>query len=895
MKKKSSPDTKAAAEKNKKPLSSDKGSRKEVKEQRDLLRNLIQEIPDILFLKDPAGRYLMVNKAFLKNVSWKKREIIGKKDSDLLPAAQARRYHRIDQAAIKNSRPVHSEDWFVVPSGEKRYFHTVKTLIRDSEGRKIGLLGISRDVTEAREAEIARAESEKQYRVLSENSLTGIFILSAEEKVIYCNQTLVKLSGYDEKELKGKAFLNFIYHEDRDMVRENFLRRMKGLPTSEHYVCRALRKDGSIAWIEIRATLITWRGKPAVLGNFFDITERKRYEEELLRHDLVYRSMQEAVIISMDDGKIVDVNPAAEKLFGWNRKELVGKTAELFTPPDQAKKIGNDISRSLRQRGIWRGELPVITKLGECRTFSAVITTLRDKSGEWLGRVCINRDITEWKKQAVALKESEERYRSTIDSMGDPIHVIDRDFRLLLFNQAFRDWHKELGLKIDVIGKSLFKVFPFLPAKVKTEYRQVFKSGQVLVSEERTNIGGREIFTETRKIPVREGEKVNRVITVLRNVTERKQAESRLREASKLEGVGTICLGFSHEFNNILMGISGYSQLAQADPDDRRIILKALEVISRQTERGKELIQRLSSFGQRAKPSLKPVAICRVLDEVIALQELELKNAGIRVKKRYESRSPALVDYSQMLQVFFNLIRNSRQALQSKKQGTITLQVREKGRMLEIIVRDNGIGIPSEELPRIFLPFFTTKGRSEEAQIPSLGLGLWVSRQIVEEMGGTIEVKSCTGQGTKFTIQVPRAGAKSKKLLRKTARRKRPEAVVGDGKKLLFVDDEEDLLAVYGDYFRKRSFEIALAASSAEAIRLSGKQGFDFILLDYVMPGISGKRLARKIKEANPESRVLVITGQTVPPEEKQALKPYVYRWLKKPLNLQKILDVVGK
>lgn len=490
-------------------------------------------------------------------------------------------------------------------------------------------------------------------------------------------------------------------------------------------------------------------------------------------------------------------------------------------------------------------------------------------------------------------KEVEERYRTTIDAIEDPIHVIDRNFRIVLFNQAFKERNDELGLETDVIGKTIFEVFPFLPAKVKTEIQRVFKDRQLLVSEERIILGERVIFVETRKIPIKEKGRVVRIIIIVRDVTERKQIGARMREASKLEGVGTICLSFSHEFNNILMGISGYAQLALADPDDRRLILKALEVISRQTKRGKEMIQRLSSFGRRAKSSLEPVAISQILDEVIALQELELKNAGVRVKERYESMSPALVNYSQMVQVFFNLIRNARQALQSKEQGVITLQVREKGRMLEIIVRDNGVGIPSEELPKIFLPFFTTKGKSKGAQLPSLGLGLWVSRQIVEEMGGTIEVRSRFGWGTKFVIRLPRAEADKKKLHKKTAQRQRPEAVPEEGKRLLIVDDEEDLLAVYGEYFRKRGFGIDLASSGVEAVRLSEKQRFDFILLDYVMPRISGKRLAKKIKELNPGSRVLVITGQTIPSEEKKGLKPYVYRWLKKPLDLQKILAVV--
>ena len=129
--------------------------------------------------------------------------------------------------------------------------------------------------------------------------------------------------------------------------------------------------------------------------------------------------------------------------------------------------------------------------------------------------------------------ESESQYRTTIDAMGDAIHVVDRNLRFILFNQSFKAWNKKLGLPTDVIGKTLFDVFPFLSKTVRNEYRQVFKSGEVLITEETTEIGGKQFITETRKIPVYENNKIVRVITIIRDITERGHAEQALRESEE--------------------------------------------------------------------------------------------------------------------------------------------------------------------------------------------------------------------------------------------------------------------------------------------------------------------------------------------------------------------------
>ena len=141
--------------------------------------------------------------------------------------------------------------------------------------------------------------------------------------------------------------------------------------------------------------------------------------------------------------------------------------------------------------------------------------------------------IIEHKKAEETLRDSEERYRTTIESMGDAMHVVDSDFRFILLNKSFRQWNKELGFPTNIIGKRILDVYPFLQAKVLDEYQRVFETGKILITEEKTRIGDQEFITETRKIPVFEANKVTKVITVVKDITDRKIAEEKIKQSLK--------------------------------------------------------------------------------------------------------------------------------------------------------------------------------------------------------------------------------------------------------------------------------------------------------------------------------------------------------------------------
>lgn len=987
-----------------------------LEEKARLLSAALESLRDSVYITDREHTIIYANPAIQFVQGYQPEDVIGEKANKFFEGVPGNppRLARLIEKEAKDGFWI-GEVYNRRKDGSLFPVQLIENTIYDKQGEVLGYVGISRDISERRNAEQKLAESEEKYRLLTENLISGIYIISAKGKILFANKAFQILSGYSAGELEGKTIFSLVYPRDRGWVKKYFSKRIKGQSSPDHYQCRALHKDGSVRWIELRATPINYQGQPAVLGNFLEITEQKRTKDALLEKEKRFRDIAEHTlqwIWEVDTkGKYTYASPVVEKILGYKPEEVLKKHFYDFFHPEDREKLkkaafkmfesklpfreftnrnvhrngetvwlstsgvpiiddennlvgyrGTDINITRRHRaeeslkeseqqyraifeqapdsvllidartgklinfneraheslGYTRHEFQklkisdfeVKESAGEVRRHLEKIveegsgqfeTKQRRKDGEIRdilvrtraitigGKDFIQamwRDITEQKRMEKALRESEVRYRTTIDSMGDPIHVVDPDLRILLINQALKHRLRDLKLDPEVIGNKIGEAFPYLTEKVFQEYEEVFTSGRMLITEESGVYGGRKVISETRKIPVIDKGKTIRVITVIRDITERKQAEARLRESSKLEAVGTLSLGIAHEFNNILMGISGYAQLALADLNERMMVRKAFDTILRQSDRGRTLIRRLSAFGKREKPQPAPVDLTKIMDEAVDLQKRELKLADIRVRRIYRQPPYVLADYSQIEQVFFNLIMNARQALIDRKQGVITLRVENREEMVEASVSDNGKGIGKEELSKIFLPFFTTKERENRREIPSLGLGLWVCKQIVEEHGGEIEVKSEGKKGSTFTVTLPRAGKldpeeKGKKIKVQAGQLAR--------QKILVVDDEPDLVEVYKEYLESKGALVTAFTKGDEALRFCREKEFDTILLDYVMPGLSGKKLCEEIMKAAPESRVVIISGRPLPEAEEKILRPRVFAVLSKPIKLAQL------
>lgn len=243
-------------------------------------------------------------------------------------------------------------------------------------------------------------------------------------------------------------------------------------------------------------------------------------------------NIRDIIFTLSSDGIITSINQEFENATGWSRDEWIGKHFLEIVHPDDTAVVIEGFEATIRGETLPPYEARIIAKSGKSLLLEAKPTP-QIVNGQVRGYLGIARDITERKQADESLRASEQQYRTMINSMGDPIHVIDKDFNIILANPAFSLWLSQLGLEIQLVGKPLRVAFPFLQDNIIDEYHTIFSSGQPLLTEEETTINGKTYFTETRKIPIIRNKSVVQVLTIIRDITKRKKIEEQLLESEK--------------------------------------------------------------------------------------------------------------------------------------------------------------------------------------------------------------------------------------------------------------------------------------------------------------------------------------------------------------------------
>jgi signal transduction histidine kinase len=378
------------------------------------------------------------------------------------------------------------------------------------------------------------------------------------------------------------------------------------------------------------------------------------------------------------------------------------------------------------------------------------------------------------------------------------------------------------------------------------------------------------------------------MLATLLDVTGRMAADEAAREAQRLESLGALAAGITHDFNNLLAGILGYAQLGEMRVADPAASSESFRQIGSIARRGSELTRKILAFSRNQPVHLSPVDLNALACEV---QAMVLPLAGTRVTLTLDLAADLwtlLADQSQMVQMLLNLCVNAVDAMPCG--GTLTLTTRNlpanvpdpaggppvEGPAVMLRVRDTGVGITREVRKRIFEPFFTTKERDR-----GTGLGLPVTRGIVERHKGTITVESEVGVGTIFTVILPSLGDTRKPMARSPDSGSVP-ARSRSGRALV-VDPEPPLRALLGRQLRRLGFQVTTAASSEEAYRLLVNQGFELMVTETVLPDVDGVELARRAATVSPGLAVLFVSDREAPepaasaggPEPPLIRKPY--------------------
>jgi len=498
-----------------------------------LYRALAEASPDMIFIIGRDDRVEFVNRIAAEILGRKPEDLIGRPRAQFFPSGPSQRQGERISDVFESGKPLFIENYTPF-KGRDIWLHTWLVPLKNEAGEVTSVLGISRDITERKAMELSLKESEEKYRTLVERANDGILILQ-DGVVQYTNPRLGLSSGYATGEIQGKRFTQFIHPTEVPNVIDRYRRRLAGEDVPAIYETILLRKDGSKLPVEINAGVISFRGKPADLVIVRDLTERKRAETVLQKKerflDSVYASIQDGISV-LDRGlRILSVNPAMEKWYP-HAMPLTGKKCYEayhglqepceFCPTRLTLETGRSAYEVVPRRGK-EGEV-----VGWVELYSFPRMNPETKGLE--GVIEYVRDITERKWAEEKVLESELQHRTTLDSMGDAIHVVDRDLRLVLLNERFKQWCRDLGLETEVIGRTVFEAFPFLPETVREEYERVFRTGETLVTEEASQVGEREIITETRKIPILQGGEVAQVVTVVHDITKRKRAEEDIQK-----------------------------------------------------------------------------------------------------------------------------------------------------------------------------------------------------------------------------------------------------------------------------------------------------------------------------------------------------------------------------
>jgi PAS domain S-box-containing protein len=379
----------------------------------------------------------------------------------------------------------------------------------------------------------------------------------------------------------------------------------------------------------------------------------------------------------------------------------------------------------------------------------------------------------ELKQNEESVKRSEEQYRLIINSFGDAIHVIDKEYRLMFANPALKELSKNLNSSAEIIGNNLFVVSPFVSKKVYDEYEEVFKTGKTLTTEENMRFGNREYYSETRKIPLFKNNKVSHIITVIRDITERKFVEEILKknvdslkeivsirsqelsniqkelsDTKRLSDIGALAATVAHELRNplavIKMAVFNMNRKKKDNSLDTH-----LGNIEKKVFESDQIISNLLFYSRIKKPRYEKVNLYNILKDCIDTVKKRYLKYKVSVKINSKSVEKFYIDADplQMTEVFTNILNNAFESFQDKK-GIIDIKSVYAKDVVRLTFQDNGTGIESEELGKVFEPFFTLKSRGT-------GLGLTVSKQIIELHGGNINIDSSKGTGTAVAVELP--------------------------------------------------------------------------------------------------------------------------------------------
>ncbi len=740
---------------------------------------------------------------------------------------------------------------------------------------------------------------EQYCRIFTDNTLDAMFLHGADGHVIDVNRRACEHLGYDRDQLIGRVPTDF----DPEFNPARLETVLSELRKQGHICFESVhrRADGQVLPVEVRIRSFQLESEDFAISSVHDISDRKR-EEQARRHQQML--LEESQLMAHLGSYEWDVQ---RNTLTWSDELYRIYGIEPGTPltldsflqrvhPDDVAMVMSTIQSAMAGDTEFRMNERIVRPSGEIRHLESKGRIIRSSEGHPISIIGACLDVTDRILSAKALRNSEEHFRILFESSNCAIFELNASGQVLRINQA--GCHLVGYTEQEIFGRNVQEVLhpdDREEARKKFEQLIVGYATQIRHSCRYVRKDLSIAFVDVHIAVARtDSDRVESLSVVAIDISAQKQLDEQIRETQKLEAVGRLAGGIAHDLNNLLTVVNGYPELmllkmAEDDPNAR-----ALQAIRTAGERAARLSQQLLAFSRRA--IVEPQVI-RLNDIVRKSEPLLQQLIGESIELRFDLDEPAAfvkADSAQMEQVLTNLVINARDAM--PQGGCIKVSTRtvvspstedsdsDRRIWVQLIIADNGSGIPDEIRSRVFEPFFTTKPVGK-----GTGLGLAVVHGIVMQSDGRVDLESEVGRGTTVTLSFPRTVAPVIAL---------PGVVSGartGGQTILLVEDDDAVRQITRIALERSGYRVFECAGGMAAQELADLclPSIHLLMTDLVMPEISGAELCQLLRRKRPDLPVIFISGFSADSDVESLVDERTTVFLQKPFTPAVLIQAI--
>ena len=876
-----------------------KNAESEIERTRNFLQALLNNLPVAVFVKDAHpetfGIFQFWNKTSEQLFGISASQAIGKTYYDFFPTEQADCFYQKDREVfLKGTKEDIIEELRDTQTLGQRWLHTVKIPIYDEQNQPHYLLGFSEDVTARKQAE---AELREISKVL-ENAVSGISKLDPQGRYLYVNKAYADITGYQPEEMIGMLWEKTVYPEELEQLVAAYLQMIKeGRVEVE---AKGIRKDGSIFYKQL-VMISIYDEKREFQGHYCfmkDITDRKQTEvalaQELLRTKTLFQTSMDGIVVMDQQGKVVEASPSFARMLGYSLEEVLNLSAFDW----DAKFSKKELKIMLNREEV----VPLFETLHRRKDgslYDVEISWNRVKLEGKLMNFCICRDISERKQTEEALRHQKEMFQTIVSHIPVMIALFNRQGKIEFINPELErvlGWTIEDWQQKDI----LVECYPD-PVYRQTVLEHMLSATGKWKDVTSLTATGQQLETSWANVPLSSGY----FLGIGQDISLRKEKELALQQAMEAAEAANLAkslflANMSHELRTPLNVILGFAQVMAHDSSLTQTLQEDLQTIRRS---GDHLLNLINDVLDLSKIESGHCTIEESGFDLIAmlhsLRNMFAERASSKGLDLFFEIAPdvpqyILADAQKLRQVLLNLLSN---AIKFTNRGSVSLYVSIDGArearpidqpILQFVVADTGLGIAPEEVNTIFDAFVQAQAGKQSAN--GTGLGLTISRKLVELMGGKIYVNTTLGKGSKFTFTLPVGVTSGVNIT--VEQNDRLVIGLAPGQphhRILVVDDRAENRLLIVRLLAQLGLEVKEATNGQEAIRIWQEWLPDLTWMDIRMPVLDGYEATKQIRsmEHGHNSIIIALTAQASQSDRTLALAAGCNDYISKPFREQ--------